>query len=410
MSLRNIYLKSYTSSDGQDSSNNFSRVTQLFWLLITATCLAFISLANAQADAGSSERKVDDPWLYTFRKPIGEFYLLKPIEDYSTGLTTGDIYVEIIDLQKNQSELVNIKTKQTLGIGCFLSPNSEDESSLHSKCKKKFHALVLKNQVQLPDCNLRQIAGSSKNYEPIYFVSQSKLRISCVYGQTHVVTSNRIPDPTTKSKLTLREIYPLWEKAQYVSGPLTHFFFPNAPFWQANEYEKNARYCNQYPSTIGAFTGSSAFVTALANPLLVNSNLNWAYVYLVKNTASYTCSDTRYSIDLLTKIVEFPLSDGTALIFGNRNILRINLNDGATKAQKNKFKRVEPRNFIKIVRADGADGCATEGNQAPCKWLNQQGWYKYSQLREDTAHEYYGKFWFQGFDQAISRIFFSTEH
>jgi len=62
-------------------------------------------------------------------------------------------------------------------------------------------------------------------------------------------------------------------------------------------------------------------------------------------------------------------------------------------------KRVEARNFIETLASDGAR------DKTSCRWLRQQGWREGSSATNERTSAY-SRYWFQGIDRAIERIYF----
>ena len=372
---------------------------------------------HAQPQAESRMSGSADVWLQRFNAEIGSAYLLKPLSGFQNGPTTEDVYIELVDWKKNQSELVAFHNKKSLGIGCFVARGPEYEAPQHVLCQKQAHKKIESNQLQLPECRLDINPKYSYRSGAKYFVSNQGTQAICIY----VAPTQADEDLSKESRknpndLLVTLLEPIWEDNQQESTRpnssvgLLAYFFPSAPIAQLSSIGFNrARNCYDFPYSLGAFaTDKVSNIYSAKTPALRHPDLRWSYLYLVRAQKRIACGDAHYDIDVPNRPLVYGLADNTMLVRGQRSVLRIRVSDGSTDAPVHLVKRVPPQTFIETMQADGGAGCQSDNEKLPCKWLLQQGWYTFEkQYPDGSAGElFHSKFWFQGFDQAIKYIFF----
>lgn len=372
--------------------------------------------AHAQSQAGPGMEGNTDVWLQRFNTQIGSAYLLKPLSGFQGGPTTEDVYIELVDWKKRQSELVAFQNKKSLGIGCFVARNLENEAPQHKLCQKQAHRNIDLNQLQLPECRLDINPKSSYRLGAKYFVSNRGTQAICIYAAPTQVDQDLSKESRTNPiHLMVMSIEPIWEDDQREgsrpnsSVGLLAYFFPSAPIAQLSRIGLNgARNCYDFPHSLGAFATDNANIESAKIPALRHPDLRWSYLYLVGLEKRIACGDAHYDIDVLNSPLVYGLADNTMLIRGQRSVLRVRVSDGSTDASVQLVKRVPSRTFIETMQTDGGMGCQSDQEKPRCKWLVQQDWYTYEKRYPDgSAGElFHSKFWFQGFDQAIKRIFF----
>jgi hypothetical protein len=130
--------------------------------------------------------------------------------------------------------------------------------------------------------------------------------------------------------------------------------------------------------------------------------LLWAYTYLVRHDKSISCSPARYFVDFVNKVYAF-LPDRTVLLVGQGTMLRARLDDGSTEAPANLVHSVLPRQFLERMYFDGGVDCFDGRSKEPCHWMDVES------LKSDKSglETIYAKFWLEGFDRTVSRVYFS---
>jgi hypothetical protein len=381
-------------------------------VLVTLAILNVLATESAHAAASNTG---NDVWMRTFSMKVGNAYVINPPQNFEQMPAAGDIYIELVSLEKNRSELISFQTKKTLGQGCFININPAREIPQHSRCQEQAHRKIKLKNLRLPECPVGINRSSAANAG--YFVSDQATRAVCVYDLFTAHSERSIKElHTYSSNLFVEPIAPLWTQEQFANIQRNNIgllasIFPSAPIAQLNKIGLNgSRNCLGLPYGLAAFpSGKKSNSNNAEIPTLSNSVVRWTYVYLVRTEKQVYCADARYEVDVVNQPLVQQLTDGTMLIKGQNNVLRIRIKDGSVDADSRLAKRVASREFIEILQRDGGASCESQNSSARCKWLEQQGWYKYKiqHANENVDELMYSKFWFQGFDHAIKRMFFN---
>lgn len=200
----------------------------------------------------------------------------------------------------------------------------------------------------------------------------------------------------------VRPAYPSGVPTEYSHSQLLGHYFASAPAWQdVHDVRERARACiNHLVGTAGHEVPPQSGVGTGANV----SKAAWTRQYLVKVTKAFSCGDTKYGVDVTSRLLGF-LPDGTFLLAGARAVLRVTASDGSTHAPVTVVRAINLDHYIDALRRDGGPSCTEAQPGWACKWV-KIGQGIRGRQPSAAAEQAYGKYWFQGFNHAIGRLFF----
>ena len=371
-------------------------------LMINLVCSASQSLSQTILSVPSSgsnleilstKQKNTEAWLRTFAFPISDFYFLKPVNGEKSAPSANNIYV-LLDSTGNVNELRSFATGELLYQGCKFTQDKNGiyfvENALGNRCEKSIQKKVKKGMIKLPSCAFE--TNDKFSTTKAYFYDKKTSKVSCLYRQIVNTNNKSVTDAQNELiNFKLAEVFPS-HKNDF--GGLLNAYFQSAPYLSSDAGIDKARNCIGYPDGVGA-VGQSApsDLVKLSDP-----NLIWSFLYLIKFPRKFKCSDVAFQIDAAVKSGP-RLNDGTAIVYGVVSALRVDLKDGTSQASSGLVKAIPIYEFIEKMQADGGNGCV-RGDE-PCKWI---GHYDYTKVVGDPI--YYGKYWYQGFNNAVNRLFF----
>ena len=405
-----------------------TRLTKCFRGIKLFAALLGVMLSGQAQASGVTDAK---GWLRTFSVPIGEAYILRPLSAFESGPAISEVYIETIYNKRGVSELVSFQDGKVLGAGCFINIDRGEERPQHLVCQKQAHRNIALRKLMLTDCHLdKDENGYPRN--AIYFVARNGTQATCAFRMPTLLGEGALKHQKNFIRdLLVTMIQPMWKVDQQPEVNLDNtgllaYLFPGAPIQQLDKLGLNgARNCFGLPNVLAAYAAESKSVsygirTPSKNenlseiyipkvPDLTRSDMRWSYFYLALTKKPIVCVDAKYDIDILNKPIADGLGDNTMLIRGQRTVLRINVSDGSSKAESTLVKRVGAREFIETMQTDYGDACRTYDEKNPCKWHVQQGLYERARRypSADFGELEYSRFWFQGFDQAVKRVYFS---
>lgn len=371
-------------------------------LMVNLVCSASQSLSQTILSAPSSgsnleilstKQKNTETWLRTFAFPISDFYFLKPVNGEKSAPSANNIYV-LLDSTSNVNELRSFTTGEMLYEGCKFTQDKSGiyfEGNLHGNtCEKSIQEKIKKRKVSLPNCTFE--TNDKYNSTKAYFYDKKTSKVVCLYRQIVNTNNKSVTDAQNELiNFKLAEVFPS-HKNDF--GGLLNAYFQSAPYLSSDAGIDKARDCIGYPYGVGAVGQSnSSELVKLSDP-----NLIWSFLYLIKSPRKFKCSDVIFQIDAAVKTGP-RLNDGTVIVYGVVSALRVYLKDGSTQADSHLIKAIPIHEFIEKMQADGGNGCV-RGDE-PCKWI---GDYDYTKVVGDPI--YYGKYWYQGFNNAVNRMFF----
>ena len=233
-----------------------------------------------------------------------------------------------------------------------------------------------------------------------YFVASRVPRVICLSE-----LSDRIePGKEVAGIADVTAIDPRWEWKSNSSSYYLNDLFPTAPFWQQSDRDIAIVGCQRPASAIAAYSTRDSYKGLLSRPRayaqLTSPHLVWAWTYLVLQAAPFRCGTARYSIDHLDNQFAI-LPDQTALLVGNRSVIRVRISDGSTDAPATQVQRIPPRGYIERMLLAGQPDCVAITSEV-CHWVG-----KISTPTGGLSEVEYARRWFEGFDRDVRSIFFN---
>lgn len=384
------------------------------WVALSCWLL-FSGLAHPQPTEASSSSA--SAWLRQFPVYVGgTAYAPKNQDNAESGFSAEDVLISLSSPGSHcRTQLVRFSNGSEFGTGFVVSFEKSDlhrnqpRTDYGQQCDLEAKAAVRAVTAAWPECD-----DNRKNEEVRYLVQKGARAPTCLFVIPDRLLVNRLPAVGSPPSIDVGFAYPTRIRELDSLADV----FLSAP-WPRSMADAGFRPCNSYVTSTAGYArrdsgrdpNSIESARNLAHPAL-----RWAFYYFVKLEVGRRCGDgVRYRIDPVDTVLAY-LSDGTVLLKGRQSVLRVRLEDGISLANA-QVQRVEPERFIDDMRSDGGKDCVESGasyGEERCKWLLSQGWYAYfaSQQKspkwnpeKDTT--YYKK-WYQGFDAAVEKIFFSN--
>jgi hypothetical protein len=295
------------------------------------------------------------------------------------------VWMLILSADNNRSHLVEFSKKTKTLEGCLLKGPSGGNlwtyANLVKFCGGELH-ITKKVAEYLDQC----FPPYEKTIATHYFLYDKGQKAVCLHEL-----------PTEMPKTEARDRPTANEEVETIAS------IGGAPYWPLSEGGFFGINCMNVPRSIAAYNRenylnslSNSQYTELTSPLRL-----WAYTYLVRHDKPISCSPARYFVDFVNQVSAF-LPDRTVLLVGQGTVLRVRLDDGSTDAPANQVRSIPPKQFIERVKLDGGAVCF-EGGGESCHWIDVES------LKADKSDSeiVYSKYWLEGFDRAVSHIYFS---
>jgi len=398
------------SMDGLAFKDRYMDMQNICRSVVACFALIIIFLVHVTADAKAPSRDLRDPSLRIYDQIVVGAYSGKSSLAQSGEVGIDDVYV-LLGVP-TQRQLVSYATNRKLGAGCAFLREGQEIFDLHDEpCDPLMKRKIQSNAIHLPQC--APTSALPRASTSLYFVFRDTNKGICLYVLPKTSAWSESNEKLGETAFALQATQPFWIWSGAVNakaeGGLLNYFFPSAPYLYFNDFVERGRQCIGYPTAIAGLSAKAQL--GEADEEINGQRVLWSYQYLVKTPHGFMCGDVHYRVDSISR-VEGHLSDGTALVAGQRSVLRLRVTDGSTTASPRVVKRVSPRAFVEQLQADGSPACLQDSEIVQCKWLAQQGWYSYRDTlgagpeADNRAAQDYGKYWLQGFDRAIQRIFF----